>query len=190
MATAKEQARLARQRRKEAKQAARQAKKQARLAKAQVAEAKLALTELKTRLARPIKPTPVRRKPRSLAVKKVAVAPRQKSPVADVAAPPRKTLKVSQPVARRTTAKRKVVPTSKAVKRSLAVPHELETPVAIISPADSKATAQIVKGVEEIFTGFTGEIPADAPVETDVPAGIAPPDQSLNHADIKPQETL
>lgn len=172
--TAKVQARLARQRRKDAKRAARYAKKRARQAKANVAAAKLALEELEARLARPraIKAKSRRhRKP----VKKIAAASRRKSSVAVDNTKPNATLKVKKPVVRRTRSKRKPGPAGKAGKKSATVSRNLETPIVMIPPEVSKATVQIVKEVEKIFTGETG---MEASVETGAQARIAPPDKN------------
>jgi hypothetical protein len=192
LTTAKELARLARQRRKEAKRAARRAKKRARQAKENVAGAKLALEELEARLARPhaIK---ANSRPRRKPVKKIAAAPRRKSPVAVDDAKPPVTLKVTKPVVRRTRSKRKLSPAGKAAKKSAAVSRDLEAPIAMIPPEVSKATVQIVKEIEGIFTG---ETETGASVETGAQASIAPPDKNpsppnhdLHNEAINTQET-
>ena len=172
LTTAREQARLARRRRKVAKQAARRAKKGARLAKEQVAGAKLALAELEAGLAQ-LNQTPVQRKPRKTLAKSAAAAPRRKSPVQAAAIESRETLKMRKPAVRRV--KSKPALTGEAGNSSITAPGELNPPVAVVPPPVSKATEQIIKGVEEIFTE---EIEAESPVETGVQETLAPQDQN------------
>ena len=165
LAKAKERAHLARQRRKTAKLAARQAKKRLKSAKEQVVEAKLALAEVEAKLAQ-LQQAPVKPKPRRKLTKKVAVVPRQKKTVPTVVARSPEIVKAKKPVARRTKARSKVTSIHTAVVPPAIVPNELESPVAVIPALDSKATAQIVKGVEEIFT-------AENPAETFADPGAA-----------------
>jgi hypothetical protein len=188
---AKEQARLARRRRKEAKQNARRAKKQVRQAKENVDEVKLALAKIEAKLVRP-NPTRSKRNSRRSPAKKIVAAPSRKNPVVAVVAPPRKPLKVRKPVARRPKFKRKPGPAGKTAKRATIVTRDLETPIHLIPPEISKATGQIVKGVEKIFTG---ESLAEAAVGTGAQAKMTPPDrhpstpnQNLNNTAINPQE--
>lgn len=192
LTTAREQARLARRRRKEAKQAARRAKKEARLAKEQVAGAKLALAELEARLAQ-LRQAQIQRKPRRPSAKKVAVAPRRKSPVRAAVIESRETLKLRKPIVRQAKSKAKSVLTGEAGKSSITAPGESETPVVVVPPPVGKPTDQIVKGVEE---SFTGEIQAESPVEPGVQESLAPqdenpptPNQTAAHSTINPQET-
>jgi len=152
---AKEQARLARQRRKAAKLAARLAKKRARLAKARVGRAEVVLAKLETRLAQLHRP-PAKTKPRKITVKKTTVVTHRKNAVKSASVHPHKTLKIKTPVFRRVKARPTANQSVEAGKTSSAAPAELEAPVMVLPPSEHKPMPQIVKEVEEIFTRDIG----------------------------------
>jgi hypothetical protein len=174
LATAREQARLARRRRKEAKQAARRAKKEVRLVKEQVAEAELALAELETRVAQ-FHQNPAPAKPRKTPLRKTAVAAARKSPARAAAREPRDTLGIRKPAVRRRKSKLKTGPADEAGRGSITALEDLEIPVTVVPPSASKATAQIVREIEEIFTGETR---AGSPVAAGVSASMTAEDQN------------
>ena len=158
LARAKELARLARQRRKAAKQAARRAKRRAKQLKASVAVAQRALAELEIRL------------PKGPAKHTVAI-PRRKNSRLAVALQAGASSIIQKPSRRRLRSQTPVKPAGETVPGALPVPQALVTPVLIVPPEDSKATPQIVRGVEEIFTG---EIQAEAVPESGVQPGLPP----------------
>lgn len=177
---AKKRARLARQRRKVAKLAARHAKQRLKKAKERVAEAKLALAEIETKLAK-LHETPAKSRAKRIAAKKVAVVSRQKklSPAAVIQ--PGEVTKINKPVVRRAKRRVKAVARRKVASPTIPVSLESEPPVPVIAAADAKTTAEIVKGVEDIFTAETAADPA-VPENISAAAASEPadPDQ-LNH---------
>ena len=177
---AKERARLARQRRKAAKLAARHAKQRLKKAKERVAEAKLALAEIETKLEK-LHETPAKSRAKRIVAKKVAVVSRREKPAPAAVIQPGGATKKNKPVIRGTKRRVKAVARRKAASPTIPVSLESEPPIPVIAAADAKTTAEIVKGVEDIFTAETA---ADPTVPENVSAAAvsqpADPNQ-LNH---------
>lgn len=172
---AKERARLARQRRKVAKLAARRAKQRFKEAKERVAEAKLALAEIEAGLATFHK-TPTKPRTKRIATKKVAAVSRRVKPVSAAVVQPREITKTNKPVVARTKRRVKTVARRKVAVPTIPVPPEAEAPVLAVPAPNAKTTAEIVKGVEDIFTAeTTAETPAAPAVPENAPATASDP---------------
>jgi hypothetical protein len=149
LASAKEQVQATRQRRKAAKLAARRAKKRFRLIQEKNARAKVFLAQLESQLAQ-FNQSPAPNRPRGTTGNRKAIAPRR-NPAAAPNLPRLKT--VSQPARRRHRKRSHALVPDPALTILPPVTDSMEVPITVIPRSSNKATAQIVRRVEEIFTG-------------------------------------
>jgi hypothetical protein len=142
LAVAKEQWQAARERRKAAKLAVRRAKKRVRLTQERTAKTKLFLAQLENQLAQFSKPAGPAKGAKARCRTTVAAACRQLEPATGAIAKRIRSAGRSKARVGQVAAAAGLVPVG-----------TMEVPVAVIPPSSSKATAHIVRQVEEIFTG-------------------------------------